>query len=198
MTPTLTLPLFRSELQARLLGLMLDDPTRPWTTSELRDRLRASGPSIHRELQRALQAGVVTREGIGRTYLYRAAVTSPLYEPLRELLQRTIGVEIEIRHALEGLPGLEAAFVHGSFATGRKVRPASDVDVLVLGSVDYRVMRKRLRDVERRTGRQIDVVAYEPEEFASLLREGNSFARSVVEGEPRPLVGNLARLPGRE
>jgi len=196
--PTLTLPLFRSELQARLLGLMLDDPARPWTTSELRDRLCASGPSIHRELQRALGAGVLTREGIGRTYLYRAAATSPLYEPLRELLLRTIGVEIEIRRALEGLPGVEAAFVHGSFATGTNMRPASDVDVLVLGSVDYRVMRKRLREVERRTGRQVDVVVYEPDEFAALVREGNSFARSVVEGEPRPLVGSLARLPGRE
>ena len=176
---------------------MLDDPGRTWTTSELRDRFRASSPSIHRELQRALRAGVVTREGVGRTYLYRAAATSPLYEPLRELLKRTVGIEAEIRRALEGLPGVASAFVHGSLANGTRVRPASDVDVLVLGTVDYRALRKRLREVERRTGRQVDVVAYEPAEFEALVREGNSFARSVVEGEPRPLVGGLSDLPGR-
>ena len=194
MTSIETLPLFRSELQARLLGLILGDPTRTWTTSELKDRLGASSVSIHRELQRSLRAGVVTREGIGRTYLYRTATTSPVYEPLRLLLDRTVGVEVELRHLLEGLPGVQAAFIHGSFANGAKTRPSSDVDVLVLGNVDYRLLRTRLRALERRTARAIDVMAYEPEEFASLVREGNSFAHSIIAGDVKPLVGEISDL----
>jgi len=182
------LPLFRSELQAHLLGLILRDPARTWTTSELKERLGATAVSIHRELQRSL------REGIGRAYLYRAATTSPLYEPLRVLLDRTVGVEVELRRLLEGLPGVHAAFIHGSFAAGAKIRPSSDVDVLVLGDVDYRVLRTRLRELERRMGREIDVVAYGLEEFASLVREGNSFARSIVDGEVKPLVGDVSDL----
>ena len=188
------LPLFRSELQAHLLGLILRDPARTWTTSELKERLGATAVSIHRELQRSLRAGIVTREGIGRAYLYRAATTSPLYEPLRVLLDRTVGVEVELRRLLEGLPGVHAAFIHGSFAAGAKFRPSSDVDVLVLGDVDYRVLRTRLRELERRMGREIDVVAYGLEEFASLVREGNSFARSIVDGEVKPLVGDVSDL----
>src|SRR5207244_3668169 len=102
-----------------------------------------------------------------------------------------------IRRVLEEVPGVESAFVHGSFGTGVKTRPTSDVDVLVLGSVDHRLLRNRLRDVERRTGRAVDVVAYEPEEFASLVRERNSFARSIVDGEVKPLIGDISDLPGR-
>lgn len=106
-----SLALFRSDLQPRVLGLLLLNPERTWTTAQLIGSLGATSVSIHRELQRALKTGVVTREAIGRTYLYRAALDSPLYEPLRLLLERTVGVETELRHALSELPGVAAAFI---------------------------------------------------------------------------------------
>src|SRR6266702_1326653 len=114
------LPLFRSELQLRILALVLLDPDRTWTTPELARRLDAAPVTIHRELHRALDAGLLMREAIGRTYLYRAATDSPLYEPLRLLLERTVGIEVELRSALEDVPGVEAAFIHGSFAQKTK------------------------------------------------------------------------------
>lgn len=186
--------LFRSDLQPRMLGLLFLNPDRTWTTAELAERLEATLVSIHRELQRALKAGVVTREAIGRTYLYRAAVGSPLYEPLRLLLERTVGVEAELREVLSDLPGVEAAFIHGSFAGGAQLRPGSDVDVLVLGDVDYAVLTRRLRDVERRAGREIDVLVYGREEFASLARGGNGLALSIVDGPVKTLVGSIEDL----
>ncbi len=181
--------IFRSELLMRLLGLLLLDPSRRWTSAELREHLEATGASTHRELQRALASGVVTRQPIGRTYLYRALVESPLYEPLRALLERTVGVEVELRQALEGLAGVEAAFIHGSFASGSTLRPARDIDVLVLGDVDYRALRKRLREVEQRVGHEIDVLSYTSNEFATLVADGNSFARAVANGPVLTLVG---------
>ena len=179
----------------RLLGLVLLDPGKVWTSSELAGRLDATAVSIHRELHRALDAGLVTREPVGRTYLYRAAIQSPLYEPLRVVLERTVGVEPELRRALDGLPGVRAAFIHGSFAKGAGTRPPRDIDVLVLGEADSRTVRRRLRSVEKRLGREIDVLAYDPDEFASLAKKGNSFARDVLRGPLTPLVGSLDMLP---
>lgn len=189
------LPIFRSRLQADLLGLLLLNPERGWQASELAERLGATRVSVHRELHRSLDSGLVVREPVGRTYVYRAAVDSPLFEPLSLLLDRTVGVEQRIRAALEGLPGVHAAFVHGSFARGTGIRPLSDIDVLVLGNVDHRSLRRRLREVERRSGREIDVLAYEPSEFAALARAGNSFARGILRGPVRALVGSTADLP---
>src|SRR5437868_10513504 len=87
-------PIFRSELQLRLLALMFLGPDRTWTTPELAKRLNATPVTTHRELHRALDSGLLVREAIGRTYLYRAATDSPLYEPLRLLLERTVGIEV--------------------------------------------------------------------------------------------------------
>ncbi len=158
-------------------------------------RLDAGGVGVHRELHRALSAGVVVREGIGRTYLYRAAIESPLYDPLRQLLERTVGVQPELAAALNDVEGVEAAFLHGSIAEATRIRPTSDVDLLVLGDVDYRALRRRLREVERRIGREVDVLVYGREEFAELARRGNSLARSILEGPVTPLVGSAEDLP---
>jgi predicted nucleotidyltransferase len=188
------LSLFRSELQLRLLGLLLLNPEKTWTAPELTKRLGATSVSTHRELHRALAAGLLLREPIGRTYIYRAATASPLYEPLRLLLERTVGVEAELRRALENVPGIEAAFIHGSFAKKTRIKPASDVDVLVLGRADPHVLRRRIRPLEDRTGREIDVMAYQPNEFAALAASGNSLVQEIINGPVIPLVGSPEAL----
>ena len=189
------LPIFRSELQARLLGLLLLNPEREWTAPEIAERLGATAVTAHRELHRALDGGLITRTSIGRSYLYQAAGDSPLYAPLREILERTVGVEAELRRAIERTPGVEAAFIHGSFAKGTKVRPTSDVDVLVLGDVELHRLWRNMRDVERRVGREIDVTTYRTDEFAALAKAGNGFARSVLRGPVTVLVGSEDDLP---
>jgi predicted nucleotidyltransferase len=186
--------LFKSRLQPQILGLLLLNEQRGWTARELTDRLNATPVAVHRELHRALRGGLVTREAIGRTYVYRAATESPLYEPLRQLLERTVGVEVELGRALASVAGVAAAFIHGSYAKGTKVRPTSDVDLLVLGNVNLHDLRSQLRQVEARVGREIDVLAYEPSEFADLARGGNSLARGILRGPVIPVIGTVEQL----
>src|SRR5437588_7884917 len=168
-------------------------PDRTWTTPELAKRLNATPVTTHRELRRALDSGLLVREAIGRTYLYRAATDSPLYEPLRLLLERTVGIEVELRRALEDVPGVEAAFIHGSFAS-RKIKPTSDIDVIVLGNADPHALRRRIRQVESQLGREIDMLAYSRAEFASLAESGNSLIRGIIRGPVTPLIGSSDAL----
>jgi predicted nucleotidyltransferase len=185
------LPLFRSEFQLRLLALILLQPDRAWTAKELQAHLGGTPASVHRELQRALAAGVIVREGIGRTYRYQAAEASPIIEPLRELLERTVGIETDLRKAFEGLAGIKAAVIHGSYARGTRIKPTSDVDVLVLGEPDFRALQSKIRRLERRAGRQIDVLVYTPDEFRDMLTAGSSFARGLIRGPTKSVVGDL-------
>ena len=188
--PPSLLPLFRSQLQVRLLALLLLNESRWWTTDELQRRLNAPTASVHRELHRSLAAGIVEREAIGKSFCYRAATASPLYEPLRTLLDRTIGLETRLREALASMPRVQAAAVYGSYARGTHVRPNSDVDVLVLGDVDPREVRRAVRPLEAETGREIDVLVYAPAEFEEMVKRGSSFARSVVANPLTVLVGS--------
>ena len=194
MLPTDAPPIFRSELQLRLLALMFLEPDRTWTTPDLAKRLDATPVTTHRELRRALDSGLLVREAIGRTYLYRVTTNSPLYEPLRLLLERTVGIEVQLRRALEDIPGVEAAFIHGSFASRVKIKPTSDIDLIVLGNADPHTLRRRIRQVESQLGREIDLLAYSRAEFVSLAESGNSLARGIIRGPVTPLIGSSDAL----
>lgn len=71
------LPLLRSRRQADLLTLLLLNPQREWTLSELAARVGASIATAQREVARAEQTGVITSRRLGNTRLVTAA-DSPL------------------------------------------------------------------------------------------------------------------------
>lgn len=184
------LPIFRSALQARLLTLMLLDPEERWTFGDLRDRTGASHGSLHRELGRLEGAGLLESERIGRSRLFRVATSSPAFEPLSELVLKTTGVEALLRQALTPLRGVETAAIFGSWARG-EIQPESDVDVLVVGDVEFADLARAVRDVERATAREVSLVAFRPGEFRERVRERGGFATEILSGELKMLVGTM-------
>ena len=99
--------------------MLLAPGVEPLTTTELRERLGASGASLHRELERLTNAGIVESETIGRAKRHRAAPDSPLSAPLRDLVLRTMGVEADLARRFAALDGVEAAAIYGSWRAGR-------------------------------------------------------------------------------
>jgi predicted nucleotidyltransferase len=186
------LPLFRSEMQLRLLALLLLQPERSWTLSELASTLRAPASSVHRELGRIEAAGLLNRDDGSRPHRFAGASTSPLFKALRELLQLTVGVEDELKDALD-VPGVIAAAIHGSWVAGNR-RPDSDIDVVVVGESDLRILRSHTRDIASRAGRRIDLMLFSADEFRSRIREGQGFARHLIDEPVVPLVGDLRTL----
>jgi predicted nucleotidyltransferase len=189
------LPLFRSEMQVRLLALLLLQPERSWTLQELVGVLDAPQSSVHRELTRATEAGIVTRDPSVRPHRFAAAADDPLYEPLATLLRRSVGVEAQLRAVLDR-PDVDVASIFGSWASGIR-GPASDIDVLVVGDVNVRELRRDVRPIGRMAGRSIDLTVFSLAEFRKLVAERSSFARTILDAPTTPLVGDLGSLTGR-
>ena len=189
------LPLFRSEMQVRLLALVLLQPEREWTLQILSDVLGAPQSSVHRELARAEAAGVIRRDDTARPHRFSAATDDAAYAPLADLLRRAAGVESELRAVLDR-PDVHVAVIYGSWASGAR-RPDSDIDVLVVGDARVRELRRLASSIETSTGRRIDWTRLGDEEFRRQLDERSSFVvRHVVEGPTITLVGDLEALAG--
>jgi predicted nucleotidyltransferase len=189
------LPLFRSEMQVRLLALVLLQPERRWTLQGLAEALDAPQSSVHRELARAEASGVIRRDDAARPYRFSAATDDAAYEPLADLLRRSIGVESQLRASLDR-PDVHAAVIYGSWASGAR-RPDSDIDVLVVGDADLRELRRLVLPVGKATGRTIDLTLMRDEEFRHLLADRSSFVRQVMEAPVTPLVGDLGSVASR-
>ena len=186
------LPMFRSQMQVEALGLLLLQPAREWSLDELAEIVDSPKSSVHRELRRATDAGLLVRDDAQRPHRYRAAVDSPAYEPLRVLLERTVGVADRLRNALEGIAGVQVAAIHGSWASG-KVGPTSDIDVVVIASGDDREARKAIRRVCRDAGREADISLLSLEAAKEMAELSSPFWQKLRGGPRIDLIGDLTK-----
>jgi len=175
-------------MQVRLLALLLLQPERSWTLHELAEAVGAPQSSVHRELARAQDAGVVRRDSSARPHHFTAATDDAAYSSLADLLRSAVGVESELRRVLDRAD-IGAAAIYGSWASGAR-RPDSDIDVLVIGDAPLRELRRLVRPVEKESGRRIDLTLMRQDEFRQARR--SSFARKVMQSPTLPLVGDLA------
>ncbi len=155
---------------------------------ELARQLGRSPQPVGRELDRLEAAGILVSGRIGRARRYRVDVASPIASEVRALVVKTIGVEAQLRSALADLPGVEEAFIYGSYARGSD-RPTSDVDVMIVGRPDRRALSERLVGLEQELGRDISLTTYAHDEFEALRAGGDTFLADVLAGPRIALVG---------
>ena len=110
------LPILRSQQQGEILALLLGDPDRELSLTEISQLTGAPHPSVYREVQRAEQVGLVTSRKVGNTRLVRADTGSPYYAGLADVLTRAFGVPAVLADALRDVGGIEEAYVYGSSA----------------------------------------------------------------------------------
>ena len=182
------LPIFRSPEQAEILTRLYLNSERSWEFSELAGI--GARATVDRELRRLLASGLVTVERVGRTRLFRAPVDSPLYEPLRQLLERSFGAEVQLRNGLAGRDDVDAAAIFGSWARG-EARPSSDIDLLVIGTATQERLERDLRPVSKSAGREINLVIFPRDELRRRLDAGSGFLRAILEGPLIALVGDV-------
>lgn len=130
------IPIFRSRNQADLLTLLLLHPDRDFTLSDLSRQFGVASSTLHLEVQRLLDADLLTARQVGRSKLLRANTANRVVTPLTELLTLTFGPHAVIPEEFSGVPGVDLVIVFGSWASryeGVPGPPPNDIDVLVVG-----------------------------------------------------------------
>jgi DNA-binding transcriptional ArsR family regulator len=154
------LPLLRSRVQGDLLALTYLNPNNEYSVTEVADRIGASVKTVHHEVARLVQAGLLTDRKVGTSRLVRAVQDSLLTRPLTDLLAVTYGPLPVITEALSGVPGVDRAFIYGSWAARYRGQPGpvpGDVDVLVVGETDRDELDERALAAERVLLREVNV-----------------------------------------
>jgi predicted nucleotidyltransferase len=130
------LPVFRSQLQADILAALLLNPEREYSLTDLAQRFGAPLSTVHGEVKRLTEAGLLRRRNIGRSAMVRANRGNRLVEPLAQLLFLSWGPLQVIADEFAELDGAERVLIFGSWAARYMQRPGPpphDLDVLVVG-----------------------------------------------------------------
>lgn len=116
--------------------------------------------TLHREVVRLDQAGLITSRPLGRNRLLRADMRHPAAPALTQLLEVTFGPKAVIAEEF-GIPGAEQVAIFGSWAAryaGEAGSPPHDIDVLVVGKVDRADLYEAADRAQARLGIQVNPV----------------------------------------
>jgi DNA-binding transcriptional ArsR family regulator len=132
------MPVFRSQHQAELLMWLMLHPEQEYGVSDLAARLGVPLSTLHREVVRLDEAGLIASRTLGRNRLVRANAEHPAAPALTQLLEITFGPRVVVAEEF-AIPGADLVLIFGSWAArhaGHTGPPPHDVDVLVVGKVD--------------------------------------------------------------
>ncbi len=159
----------------------------------LREIARRSGVSpiaASRILDRFSKAKLVERDRFGNLVLFNINRSFEDGRLLCEVVEKTRGVVPVLKERLGKEKKIAAAFVYGSFASETE-GAKSDVDLMVVGRLDWAAVSSLVRDLEWRFGREINYTVYSPDEFAR--KKSTPFLSRVLKGEKIMLVGELEK-----
>lgn len=160
--PPAILPILRSDTVGELLARLLLHPERGYTLTELSTDLGVSLPTVGREIDRMLTAGLLVQERVGRARRVSANSASVLFKPLSEVIALTFGPRPVLEELLAGVDRVEGAMIYGSWAArylGEAGAEPNDVDVLVIGSPDPDVLFDAAESARHRLKREVTIRA---------------------------------------
>ncbi len=136
--PSLLLPIFRSANQERVLASIFLSGN-PRSIQNLSDLLGIPYATLHKEIGRLLEAGLISESKVGNNRLISSNKNSPYFKSLRNLLEISSGPVPMLMGAMKELKGIEGVFIFGSWAhraLGRRGHAPEDIDVMVIGEPD--------------------------------------------------------------
>jgi predicted nucleotidyltransferase len=168
----------------RVLGLLLLRPDECLHGREIARRIGLPAGTLTRELKRLAEVGLLKREKRGNQMLYSANRASPIFSELAGILRKTSGLADVVAEALAPLSEqIDAAFIFGSVARGAETM-GSDIDVLIIGSVDFGAAIDALHPAQEQLAREINPKVFSVRQWKTNLRKKNPFVTDIM-GNPK-------------
>ncbi|MBI4063773.1 MAG: nucleotidyltransferase domain-containing protein [Elusimicrobia bacterium] len=173
-----------------LMGLLFTNVEREYYLREMERLIGHPVANISKEMVRLEAAGLVQSRRLGNLKLYSVNKESGLFDELKAIVGKTVGLPDLLRLALARVPGVEAAAIYGSFARGGE-RADSDIDLLVIGSCSDSNLIKAIKSLEKRLDREINYALYSREDWNNKIKEKNPFIRQVLKNKMILLQGKV-------
>ena len=122
--------------------------------------------SVHNELLRLADAGLLVSREVGRRRYYRANPRHPLYPELRSLVHKSLGLD-RVRRLLSGREDVQLVLVIGAYARGRD---SGTIDLMIVGREGRPKLDGLIERFEEETGRCIRPFLFSEKHFVDLRR----------------------------
>lgn len=177
-----------SPVQLRVLALLFGQPDEKFYGRQIIDAAGSGRGAVQRQLEKLTEAGVINRFVSGNRIFYQANRDSPIFDELRRIILKTVGVVEPLARVLKPhRKRIEVAFIFGSVARGHDTAK-SDIDLMIIAhDVAYGEVFSDLHIAERTLRRPVNPTLMSPAEWAEKKAQGNSFVKKIIQ-QPKLFV----------
>ena len=174
----------RSEIFRLLFGLS----DKELHVREIERRTGFSIATVRQELKKLLQVELVSARRDGNRLYYRGNKEHPLFPDIQSMVLKTVGIVEPLKEVLDK-ENVNIAFIFGSVANNRE-GAASDLDLLVIGTVGLRTVSGWLSGISEKIGREINPHVLSLNEYRKRKRAREHFLNRVIESAKIFIKGN--------
>lgn len=195
--------LFPAQNRRKALALLLLRPERHLHVREIARLAGAPAGTMLKELDRLHGVGLLEKARVGNQVQFAANKGHPVFAELVGLLRKTVGLADILTDALAPLTSkIRFAFVFGSMARGSE-HEGSDVDVLIVGDVDFAAVLEALYGAQATLQREINPKVLSLQEWIDRSKAGSSFIVDLLAKPKIFLIGDerdlgLPEEPGED
>ena len=173
--------------QTLILEVFFNHPEREYYLRELARILGKKPGVFQRDINILADDGILKSEHKGGNRYFKINKDNPLYDDLKSIFFKTVGIEGVLRTELQTVGGITKAFVYGSFARGEE-KAESDVDIFIVGDVNEDKLIERISKLEGKFQRDINYILMSEKELHIKIEKGNSFLKGVLKEKKIELI----------
>lgn len=181
--------LFSSTARVKVLALLVLNPETSFYQREISALTSLPIRAVQREVERLQTLGLLTSFTRGNQVHYQVNRGFFLFPELKNIFLKTVGLTALLGDGLKGAENIALAFIYGSYAADQE-STASDIDLLVVGTLSSRALHTTLQGAEKLIHREINYTLFSPEEFRVRVQTEDGFLRNVLAAPKLFLIGD--------
>ncbi len=170
--------LTKSTTRQKILKILFANPDKEFYLSEIAKKINASAGNCQRELKKMVEIGALNSDKKNNLRIFLVNKKNPLYKEIHNIINKTIGIEEEMRQLIKKISGIKFAFIFGSYVKG-DFSANSDIDLFIIGKINENSLIKNLKRVEQDIDREVNFHLYSEEDFKNKLKS-NSFLKNII------------------
>lgn len=183
------LNLFKNS-KGEILNLFFKDTEKEYYLREIAKNLDKEPSHFQKALNSLVNEGVLKDERKGNLRFFKLNKNYPLYEEIKKIISKTLGIESRLKEMTENLTGVEYAFIFGSIAKNKEYSE-SDIDLMLIGKINQDDLIDKISKLEHELKREINYHIYDKQDAIKKLKEKNSFLVRIFNEPKIILKGNV-------
>ncbi len=172
-----------------IIKLFFKNPDKEYYFREIAKNLNKEPSHYQKYLDNLVEDNILLDERRGNMRFFRLNKEHPLYEEIKSIVSKTIGLENELKELVDKLDSVDCAFIFGSMAKGTE-NSNSDVDLMLIGDINQDALTTAISSVEGKIAREINYHIYSNQEIVRKIKEKDSFISNIFLSPIIKLKGN--------